>query len=110
MADFNKINAVKNSGVTFTASAGAASQTVPVTKDERMCIYVKNGGGSAITATVLKGNGICSVQGDLAVTVNAGEEKIIGPLESSRFVDTTTGKITVNLSGTTSVTIAAIQL
>lgn len=110
MADFNKINAVTNGSVTFTPSAGAASQTVSVGKDERMCIYVKNGGAAAITATVVKGNGIASAMGDLVVNVGVGEEKIIGPLESARFVDTSTGKITVNLSGTTSVTIAAIQL
>ena len=110
MADFNKITAVTNGSVTFTTSAGASSQTVSVGKDERMCIYIKNGGTSAITATVVKGNGIASVMGNLAVSVPAGSEVIIGPLESARFVDTSTGKITVNLSGTTSVTIAAIQL
>lgn len=110
MADFNKVSAVKNSNVAFTTTAGASAQTIPVTKDSRMIIYVKNGGGAGITATVAKGNGIASVMGDLAVTVGAGAEQIIGPLESARFVDTSTGKITVNLSGTTSVTIAAIQL
>lgn len=110
MADLTKINAAKNSSVTFSATAGASSQTIPVTKDSRLILYVKNGGGSSITATVTKGNGICSVLGDLAVTVASGAEAIIGPLESARFVDTTTGKYTLTLSATTSVTVAAVQL
>lgn len=110
MADITKTNAVKNGSVVFTPAAAATSQTIPVSKDERMAIYVKNGSASPITATVVKGNGICSVQGDLAVTVAASEERIIGPLESARFVDTTTGKITLNISAVTSVTLGVIQL
>jgi uncharacterized protein (UPF0210 family) len=110
MADLNKINAVKNGNVTFAASAGASTQTIPITKDEKMAIYVNNASASAVTATVVKGNGICSVQGDLAVTVPASSAMLIGPLESARFVDTTTGKYTLNLSATSSVTVAAIQL
>lgn len=110
MADIAKTNGVKNGSVVFTPAAGAASQTIPVSKDERMCVYVKNGSGAGITATVKKGNGICSVDGDLAVSVGAGAEAIIGPLESARFVDTTTGKITLTLSATTTVTVGVIQL
>lgn len=110
MADIAKTNGVKNSSVVFTAAAAATSQTIPVSKDERMCLYVKNGSASSITATVVKGNGICSVDGDLVVTVAAGAEAIIGPLESARFVDTTTSKITLNISAITTVTVAAIQL
>ena len=110
MADITKTNAVKNWNVQFTPAAGALSQTILVSKDERMCLYVNNGGVGPITATIPKGNGICSVQGDLAVTVANGTTQVIGPVESARFVDTSTGKITLNLSDATSVTVGVIQL
>lgn len=110
MADVNKTNCIKNGNVAGSPTAGAASQTIVVTKDERLVLRVVNGGGAGITATIPKGNGICSAAGDLAVTVAAGQTQYIGPLESARFIDTTTGKMTLNLSGTTSVTIEAIQL
>jgi hypothetical protein len=110
MADIAKTNAVKNGNIQFSPAAGAASQTIVVSKDERMCVYVNNGGGAPITATIPKGNGIASAAGDLAVTVTNGTSQIIGPLESARFVDVTTGKMTLNLSGTTSVTVGVIQL
>ena len=84
MADINKTNAVTNGSVVFTATAGASSQTIPVSKDERMVIYVKNGGASELTATIPKGTGIAGVK-DLTVPVAAGEEAVIGPLESAAF-------------------------
>lgn len=107
MADIAKTLGVTNGSVVFTPVAGAASQTIVISKDERMCVYVKNGGASPITATVLKGNGIAGVA-DLAVTVAAGAEAIIGPLESARFG--TDGKVTLTLSATASVTVGVIQL
>ncbi len=110
MADLTKTNAVTNGSTAFITAAGAASQTIAVDKDERQCVYVNNGGSSEITATVVKGNGIASAMGDLAVTVVAGAETIIGPLESARFGDKLTGKITLTLSATTSVTVGVIQL
>jgi hypothetical protein len=110
MADITKTTAVTNSAVTFTPAAGAASQTIAVGKDERMCVYVKNGSGAGITATVTKGDGIAAAMGDLAVTVPAGGEKIIGPLESARFVTQSTGKLTLNLSAYASVTVGVIEL
>jgi hypothetical protein len=73
-----------------------------------MAIYVNNGSGAAVTATVKKGTGICSADGDLAVTVAAGKAQLIGPLESARFGDA--GVITMTLSSATSVTIAIVQL
>jgi hypothetical protein len=108
MADIAKTQGVTNGSVVFTPVAGATSQTIVVSKDERMCIYIKNGSAASVTATVVKGNGIASAMGDLAVTVAAGAEVIIGPLESARFA--TNGKITLNLSNATSVTLGVIQL
>lgn len=110
MADITKTQAVKNGSVVFSPAAGATSQTIPMTKDSKMIIYVNNASASPITATVAKGNGICAPQGDLAVTVANGATRIIGPVETSRFIDTSTGKITLNLSAAASVTVGAIQL
>ncbi len=110
MADITKTNAVTNGSVTFTPTAGAASQTFAVSKDERAAIYVKNGSAAEINVTVKAGDGISSVMGDLVVAVAAGAEKIIGPLESARFITKSTGKITVELSAFATVTIGVIQL
>jgi hypothetical protein len=108
MANIAKIEAVKNGNIEFALVAGAASQTIAVGKDERMAIVVTNGSAAPITATIKKGTGICSVDGDLPVTVAAGESQLIGPLESARFADA--GIITMTLSDATSVTIGVIQL
>ena len=110
MADITKTNAVTNGSVTFTPTAGAASQTIVVSKDERVVLYVKNGSAAEITVTVKAGDGIASAMGDLAVAVAAGAEKLIGPLESARFGSKSTHKITVTLSATTTVTVGVIQL
>jgi hypothetical protein len=109
MADLTKTNGVVNGSVVFTPAAAATTQTIPVSKDERMCIYVNNASASPITATVAKGNGIAGVA-DLAVTVANATSAIIGPLESAKFVDKTTGKITLNISSAASVTLGVIQL
>ena len=53
------------------------------------------------TVTVVAGNGIRSSIGDLVVTVPASSEYIVGPLDSMRFKDLTTGNITVKISGGT---------
>jgi hypothetical protein len=110
MADIAKTNGVKNGNVTFLPVAIAASQTIPVSKDERMCIYIKNSqAGAASVITIPKGNGIAGVA-DLVVSVPQSSEMLIGPLESAKYVDKSTGKITVNSSTTTTTTIAVIQL
>ncbi len=110
MADITKTNGVKNGSVAFAPVAIATTQTIPVSKDERMCIYVNNAqAGAATTITIPKGNGIAGVA-DLVVSVPQSSSKIIGPLESAAFVNKDTGKITVNADVVTSTTIGVIQL
>jgi len=110
MADLSITNGVKNGSVAFTPTAIALTQTIPVSKDERMCIYVNNAqAGAATTITIPKGNGIAGVK-DLVVTVPQASSMLIGPLESAAFVNKDTGKITVNSDVVTSTTIAVIQL
>lgn len=100
MADLTKTNAVKNSNIAVTLNSAAASQTIPVTKDERMAIYVRNTDAVTARIRVVKGNGIANVMGDTYVDAAQNAEYLIGPLESARFTDYTTGKITVNVTST----------
>lgn len=110
MADLTKISAVKNGSVAFAPSAIAASQTIVVGKDERTFLYVNNAqAGAATTITIPKGNGIAGVK-DLVVSVPQSSAVLIGPLESAKYADKITGKITVNADVTTSTTIALVQL
>lgn len=111
MADITKVLGVKNGSVAFAPVAIAASQTLVAGKDEKTFVYVNNAqAGATNTITVSKGNGICSVDGDYVVVVPQASSVIIGPLESARFVDTSTGKITITASVVTTTTIAAVQL
>jgi hypothetical protein len=119
MADLTKTNAVKNGSVAATVNNAAASQTIVVTKDEGFCLYVRNADATSARVRVVKGDGIAGVMGDTYVDVAQNAEKIIGPLESARFADKDTGKITVNVTGTddgafggtiTNVKLIAIQL
>jgi hypothetical protein len=110
MADLNRILAVKNGSVAFAPSAIAAAQTYQVDKDERTFLYVNNAqAGASTTITIPKGNGIAGVS-DLTVVVPQASAVIIGPLESAKYADKLTGKITVNASVTTSTTIALVTL
>jgi len=110
MADIAKTNGVTNGNVTFLPVAIATSQTVVVSKDERMCLYIKNAqAGAPVTITVVKGDGIAGVA-DLVVVVPQASEMLIGPLESARYGSKTTGKITVTASVVTTTTMAVIQL
>jgi len=110
MADVVKTLGVKNASVAFAPEAIALTQTVVVSKDERMCIFVDNAQAGAVnTITVKKGNGIAGVA-DYVIAVPQASKVIIGPLESARFVDKTTGKITITASVVTTTTIGIIQL
>ena len=108
MADVVKTLGVKNASVAFAPEAIAATQTVVVSKDERMCIYVDNAQAAApTTITVVKGNGIAGVA-DYAVVVPQASKVIIGPLESAAFASD--GVITVTASAIATTKIAVIQL
>ena len=110
MADIAKTNGVKNGSVAFAPVAIALTQTVVVSKDERMCLYVNNAqAGATNTITVKAGNGIAGTN-DFVIVVPQASSVIIGPLESAAFVDKSTGKITVTASVVTSTTIGVIQL
>jgi hypothetical protein len=103
------IQRLSQTGVTPTFSS-AASLGDTFTNDGNTWLHVKNGGASSVTVTI-DSKAPCN-QGfdhDLAVTIAAGGEKVIGRFEQSRFNDTT-GKVSVAYTAVTTVTVAAIGL
>jgi hypothetical protein len=71
-------------------------------------LIVKNGGGGSINVTVVvPGKRFEQDNPDVVVAVPAAGERWIGPLDSAMAVD---GIITVNYSGTTTVTAALMSL
>lgn len=100
MADVTKTTLSRNAGAEITSNNGAASQTIVCNRsDEKVLVRVSN--SDATSAMIrFKANGrMAGTQGDLDVTV--AQNKIFGvTLESSRFKDPATGKITVQVLGT----------
>lgn len=119
MADLTKTNAVKNGSVSNTVNNGAASQTIVVSKDERFALVVRNTDAVTARVRIVKGNGIAAPMGDAYADIAQNGEYTFGPFESARFVDQSTGKITVNITSTadgafggtiTNVKLTALQL
>lgn len=99
---------VSQAGLTPAYTAVAASDTFA--NDGTVFLHVKNGGGSPDTVTITSVK-TCD-QGsthNLTVSVPAGAERILGPFETSRFNDPTTGLVTAGHSFTTSVTAALFR-
>ena len=83
--------------------------------NERTFLHVKNGGGGSINVTVVAQKTSAKVQGvgvvtidNIVVAVPAADERMIGPF-SDAYTDSD-GLVTVQYSGTTSVTAQAIKL
>ena len=88
---------------------GAATSTDDFVNGGQERLHVRNGGGGGITVTI---NSVkpCD-QGadhDVVVSIAAGADRWIGPFPPDRFNDPVTNKVTVNYSGTTSVTVALL--
>lgn len=101
MASILKTYAVRDSATKLLSADGVQEQTIALDKmDEKTAFIVTNiSWEEDAIVTVVAGNGIRSSIGDLVVNVHAGEEYIIGPLDSMRFKDMTTGNVTVRISG-----------
>ena len=101
-------------GVALTYGAVTASDTFANTGRE--FLHVKNGSASPVPVTVKSGPtsnnkcsfGIGNAAHDLAVTVGAGLDALIGPLDRDRFNDASTGIATVAFSATATITAAVI--
>lgn len=94
-------------GVTY-AAADAAGDRVPAGDD--LFLHVRNASAAAITVTVDSVRP-CSYgfDHDLAVTVPAGGDRMVGPLPAGRFAGDD-GLVAVTYSAAASVTVAAVRL
>lgn len=78
--------------------------------DGRTFMHVVNGDGADKTITIQTPQTVGGLAvADLAVTVTAGEERMIGPFRKSLF-DQANGKVYVDFSATTNVTAAYLKL
>ena len=97
MADLTPITLLRNNGKAWTKTAGAASQTMVYDRrDEAINLLVENGGGADCRIKVAA-NGYGAGITDLDVDIASGEFAIVGPLESNRFKDPATGKVTFEI-------------
>ena len=97
MADLVKVQQLRNDGAVWLKTAGAASQTLIYDRrDEAIMLLVENGDAAACRIKV-SANGFGAGSTDLDVDIAAGEFAIVGPLESNRFKDPATQKVTVQI-------------
>lgn len=112
MADLTKTTLMRDSSVTATSNNGAVSQTIVLSgQDEKMALRVANTDAATVTVTIKAGDGIRSVLGDLSGTVVPSTGvKYFGPFDSMRFKDLSDGKVTVELSGATTVSLVKLEV
>ena len=92
------------------AYAAADGDGDTVEAGDRIFLHVKNGGGGAITVTLE--NVTPSNYGqdvDLAVSVPAAGERMIGPVSPQRF-GATNGRANITYSGVGTVTVGAFRV
>lgn len=88
------------------AAAAAGGDKVP--PGNRTFVHIKNGSAAAITATVVvPGQMFGQELPDVAVSVPAGGDRMIGPLVPQLAVN---GNVDITYSAVTSVTIAALTI
>jgi hypothetical protein len=109
------VQSVVPGGVAPTYAAANNGDVFPADSSERNFLHVKNGGGGSINATIPAQSGSAKVPGvgtvaipDIVVAVAAGAEKMIGPVGQAYI--NASGNVTVNYSGVTTVTAAALKL
>ena len=110
MADIKVNKATRDGFSQCTLATGTASQQfVYDTTDEKTAVIITNSGSSAAAVTVKAGTGLRCAIGDLTISVPANSTGIVGPLDSMRFKDMTTGKVTIEISGgTTSLNVISL--
>jgi hypothetical protein len=108
------VTSVLDTGITPSLTAASSSDTVADDGTNRTWIEVVNGGGGSInvtvpaqqTSVVVPGVGSLAVA-DIVVAVANGTRRFIGPW--TRAYINSAGNVTVNFSGTTSVTVGAFK-
>lgn len=97
----------------YGAAAGGGDE---MPNDGDTFLHVKNGGGAGITVTVAAQVTARDAEGygpftraNLAVSIAAGADKLIGPLPPKTF-NNTNGRAAITYSGVTTVTVAALRI
>lgn len=105
----NSISRSGGGGFGYLAAAAGGDSFRPG-GETFLCIL--NNGGSSITVTfVTPGQAIPDLTiGNLAVSVPAGSERMIGPIRPELFADPSDGLVDITYSGVTSVFVAAMNL
>jgi hypothetical protein len=104
------VQTVSRSGLNpaYAAAAGGGDKFAP---DKDTFLHVKNGSGGALTVvTPLTDPGSGQAISDVAVSVPAAGERMIGPFNASSFADPADGLASITYSGVTSLTVAAIKV
>lgn len=98
MADLTAIQQVRNDGVAWTKTAGAASQTMVYNRsDDKIILLVENGDAAACRIKVATNGYGGGDVADLDVDIAAGEFAVVGPLESMFYKDPSTQKVTFQI-------------
>lgn len=108
MADLTKTTLVTDTAVAATANSGAATGTIAFDgNDQKMVIRIGNTDAATATVTFDDGDGMRGVLGEYNFSVSAAGAKY-AILESARFKQLGTSKLTFAISGAT--TVANVKL
>ncbi len=96
-------------GPTYQACAGGGDEFRP---DETTFLHVKNGSGGALTVTIAATATVLPnlTVGNVAVSVPASGERMIGPFPAQFFANSADGNADITYSGVTSLTVAAVKV
>lgn len=97
MADLVKVQQLRNNGAVWLKTAGAASQTMVYDRSDDMIILLVENGDALDCRVKVSADGFGAGFTDLDVDIAAGEFAVIGPLESNRFKDPSTQKVTFEI-------------
>lgn len=115
MATLSVQDLVRSGGMEASyAAANSGGDVMP--NDGKTVLHVKNGSGGNITVTaaaVITSKDLGGTYGpftraSVAVQVDAGEERFIGPFPKSTF-NNSSGQVALTYSGVTSLTVAALK-
>jgi hypothetical protein len=111
MADINvlvgKRDALPTAGTLTTLTANTDTTIVWDGVDERMGLLISTQGTTAPTVTVKKGTGVRSVIGDLTLGLAVSKYYVV-VLDSMRFKDMATGKVTIKSTQADSVALVKL--
>lgn len=102
----------RNASGAVTYSAVDAANGNTLVNDGKTSLWIKNGSGVSITATVVSVPDSNGRTGDLVITIVAGAEFAVGCLDPALFNQRSgdVGQVHVTFSAGTSVTMAAVSV